>query len=171
MKPILLQCQKMGVTLFLYLDDALVLANFYTQVKEDGQRVVQLLLKLGFMLILEKCQLEPTQEFTHLGLVFNTNDRALSQPQDKVLAIKTQAAKVDSSTTCRGVMRLLGLKNFASMALARLHSCPLQFWLKENYKTKADLFEELKQDSEATQALHWCCTIKPQPKSMCKPLI
>ena len=63
---------------FLYLDDTLVLVNSYTQAKEDGQRVVQLLQRLGFILSLEKCQLEPTQEFTHLGLVFNTQNMTLS---------------------------------------------------------------------------------------------
>ena len=72
MKPILLQCQRMAIEVFLYLNDALVLANSYTQAKEDGQRVVELLQILGFVLSLEKCQLEPTQEFTHLGLVLNT---------------------------------------------------------------------------------------------------
>ena len=59
-KPILYLCQKMGITIFLYLDDALLLANSYTQAKEDGQRVVQLLQKLGFVLSLEKCQVELT---------------------------------------------------------------------------------------------------------------
>ena len=42
-KAILLQCQECGKTVFLYLDDALVLANSYTQAKEDGQIVVELL--------------------------------------------------------------------------------------------------------------------------------
>ena len=36
MKPNLLQCQRMGRTVFQSLDNALVLANSYTQVKEDG---------------------------------------------------------------------------------------------------------------------------------------
>ena len=42
MKPIFHLCWKMGMTifLFLYLDDAVVLANSYTQAKEDGQREV-----------------------------------------------------------------------------------------------------------------------------------
>ena len=75
--------------------------------------------------------------------------------------------------TCRGVLRLLCLTNFVSMALplARLHSFPLQFWLKENYKTPANLLEGLKTDLEPSQALLWWCTFKPQPKLICKLLI
>ena len=115
----------MGIRIFLYLDAALVPANSYTQAKEDGQRVVWLLQKLGFVLSLEKCQLESTQEFTHLGLVFNTQNRTLSLSWDNILAIKAKVAKVASSPTYRGMMKLLGLKNFASMTLplARLHCC------------------------------------------------
>ena len=141
----------MGITIFLYLDNALVLASSYTQAKEGRQKVVQLLQKLGFVLSLEKCQLEPTQEFTHLGLVINTQNMTLSLLQDKVLAIKAKAARVALSHTCRGVMRLLGLTNFAHMALplARLHSCLLQYWFKENNKSPADLFKGLKPDLEA----------------------
>ena len=64
-KPVLLLFWKMGITKFLYLDNALVLANSYTQAKENEQKVVQLVQKLGFVMRLKKCQLEPTQEFTH----------------------------------------------------------------------------------------------------------
>ena len=59
-KPILHLSQKMGITIFLYyLDDALLLATSYTQAKGEWHRVVQLLQRLGFVLSLEKCQLEP----------------------------------------------------------------------------------------------------------------
>ena len=37
----------MDITIFLYVDDVLVLSTSYTQAKEDGQRVV-LLFKTGF---------------------------------------------------------------------------------------------------------------------------
>ena len=67
-------------TIFLYLDDALVLANSYTQAKEDGQRVVQLLQKLGFVLSLEKCQLESNQEFTLGSGVWQTEYNLVTSP-------------------------------------------------------------------------------------------
>ena len=142
-KSILHLCWWMNITVFLYLNDALVPANSYTQAKEDEWKVVQFLQRLGFMLNLEKCKLQPTQEFTYLGLVLNTQSITLSLPKDKVVTIKTQAAKVASSSTCRGVIRLLGLTNVASMSLplSKLHSCPLQYCLKENYKTPDSLFK------------------------------
>ena len=44
----------MGIKIFLYLDNALVLVNSYTQTKEDWQRVVLLLQKLDFVLSLKE---------------------------------------------------------------------------------------------------------------------
>ena len=43
------------------------------------QRVVQLLQRLGFIQILEKCQLEPSEKFTHLGQGFNMQDMTVRQ--------------------------------------------------------------------------------------------
>ena len=70
-------------------------------------------------------------------------------------------------------MRLLGLTSFSSLALplARLYSYPLQFRLKGTYKSPADLFKGLKQNVDASQALHWWCTFKLQPKSICRALL
>ena len=163
-----------GYNSFLYLCDALVLANSYTHAKEDGQRVVQLLQRVGFVLSLETCHLEPTQEFTHLGLVFNTQNMTLSLPQDKVLTIKAQTAKEASSPTCKGVMRLLGLTNFFwqhGTTTSKITFSSHQYWIKENYQTPVDVFKGLKPAPEASQALHWWCTFKPQPKSIFRPLI
>ena len=49
MKPILLHCWKGGIMLFLYLDVTLILAIYYSKVK-DRQKVAQLLQRLGFIL-------------------------------------------------------------------------------------------------------------------------
>ena len=75
--PILLYCCKLGITLFLYPDDALVLGDTYDQAKTNGRIVAKLLLDLGFVLSLEKCNFEPTQVFTHLGVTWNTKTMML----------------------------------------------------------------------------------------------
>ena len=71
--------------------------------------------------------------------------------------MKAQADRVALLPVCRGVMRLLCLSNFASMVLplARLHSLPLQFGLKQTYRYLANLFEPLKFTQEAKEALLW----------------
>ena len=162
MKSIHLWCQKMGTALFLYLDDALILADSYSQLKKDQWRVAQLLQRLESVLSLEKCQLEPTQKFTHLGLDFNTQDMTLSLPQDKM----------SSSSTWRVWWGYLFLQMLpVALPMASLHSHPLQSWLRETYRTLADLFRGLKPNSEATQPLLWWCSFKPQPKALHRPLV
>ena len=83
--------------------------------------------EIGFHAEPENVPAGPTEEFTNMGLMLNTKIITLLLPQDKVLTMKGQAAKVASSPTFRDVIRLLGMTNYASMELllARLHSHPL----------------------------------------------
>ena len=64
--------------------------------------VAHLLDRLGFIVSLKRSQPEPTQFFTYLELCFNTKDMIVSLPQDKVLAIKAQVAKVPQSLYTKG---------------------------------------------------------------------
>ena len=50
MRPISPHCQKMGITLFLFLNKALILADSYEQARINGQRVASLLHKVVFVL-------------------------------------------------------------------------------------------------------------------------
>ena len=86
---------------------------------------------------------QPSQVFTHLGLTIDTRQMTISLPMDKVQAIKAQATQEALLPMCRGIMRQLGLTNFASMALPleRLHSHPFQFWWKGTYRFAADFFQ------------------------------
>ena len=172
-RPILLYCRKLGITLFLYLDDALVLGDTYDQAKTNGRIVAKLLLDLGFVLSLEKCNFEPTQVFTHLGVTWNTKTMMLSLPQEKVQAIQKQARHVLRNPTCRAVQRLLGLTNFASIALplARLQSRPLQWWLKQHYKGPSDMFKTMPITEEARHNLEWWRSFKSHPKSIHRPSV
>ena len=101
----------MSITLFLYLDDVLILAIFYSQVMKDGQRVAQLQERLGFVLSLEKCWLEPTQKFMLLGTGFHHTGHYLTTAQRQGASDKSQVAKMAFSPTCRSLMRLLSLPN------------------------------------------------------------
>ena len=90
-KPISLHCQKQSVTLFLYLDIAVILVESYMQARLDWQGVASLLHRLGFALSHNKCQLEPTHVFTYLGLTLDTRKMTISLLGKKVQAIKTSS--------------------------------------------------------------------------------
>ena len=172
-QPILLYCRKLGITLFLYLDNALVLGNTYDQAKTNGRIIAKLLWDLGFVLSLEKCNFEPTQVFTHLGVTWNTKMMKLLLPQDKVQVIQKQAQHVLRNLTCRAVQCLLGLTNFVSIALplTRLQLRPLQWWLKQHYKGPSDMFKTMPITEEAHHNLEWWCSFKLRPKSIHRPSV
>ena len=88
---------------------------------------------------------------------------------------KGSGSQIGLLPTCRGVMRLLGLTNFASMALplARLHSHPHTI-LAQGKVTRLQPIcsKDWSQTHEGLPKLmHWWHTFKPQLKSLCKPLI
>ena len=70
------------------------------------------------------------------------------------------------SSMCKGVMRLLGLTNFASLILlmVRIHSHCLQFWPRETYRSPANCSILLKYNQEVRGALLWWCQFVPWPK-------
>ena len=79
----------------------------------------------------------------------------------------------ETSLICRAVQCLLGLTNFANIALplARLQSRPLQWWLKQHYKDPSDLFKIMAITEEAHHNLEWWCSFKLHPKSIHRPSV
>ena len=82
----------MDITLFLYLNDALILIESCMQARIDGQRVSSLLQRLGFVLSLEKYQFRPTQVFTQVGVPFDTREMTISLPVDMVQVVNLKLA-------------------------------------------------------------------------------
>ena len=97
----------------------------------------------------------------------------LSLPQEKVQAIQKQARHVLRNLTCRAVQHLLGLTNFASIALplARLQSRLLQWWLKQHYKGLSDMFKTMPIMEEAHHNLEWWHSFRLHPKSIHRPSV
>ena len=104
------------------------------QISEDRWTESNLTLT-GFGLCTDSWQV-PVQTNTSVNspsLTFDTREMTISLPGEKVQTIKVQAARVALLPTCRAVMKLLCLTNFASMVLplARLHSHPSNFvWIR-----------------------------------------
>ena len=52
-----------GVSIIIYIDDTLVISDTSDKCKEDAQDVVNKLVELGLHIKLEKCSLQPSQNF------------------------------------------------------------------------------------------------------------
>ena len=167
-KPILHQYQRMGTTVFLYLDDALVLANFKLRPRTLGSTLTT---ETWFCAESGRVPAGANSRIytSWSGVQHTEYDFVTASGQGP--SDKDSDSQVASSLTCRAVIRLLSLINFAGMVLplARLHPYLLQFWLKGTYRTPADLFKGLKPNSEAIQALYCWCTFNP--KSLWRPFV
>ena len=167
-RPILLKCRKLGIILFIYIDDGLILAPTKEQAQQHGEIVIALMERLGFKISYEKSQLIPVQKFQHLGLIWDTQNMTTSLPQDKIEKIQDKAKEILKNPTPRRIMQILGQINFAAqgMQFAKLRSRPLQFWLQKCLKGPSSLFQRVEISNEARRCLEMWATFKPEPKPL-----
>lgn len=87
-RPITLFCRRLGVRVIFYLDDSIIMARSWQTLIHHRDLVLSLLRHLGFLINLEKSDLHRAQEFTFLGLHWNTQEARMSLPEDKVLKLQ-----------------------------------------------------------------------------------
>ena len=96
-----------GVSIIIYIDDTLVISD---KCKENAQDVVSKLVELGLHIKLEKCLLQPSQNFYFLGFLWDTNTMLCQLPEEKLLNIKALCKEVLSRdrVTVTLLQRLMG---------------------------------------------------------------
>lgn len=73
-RPITLFCRCLGVCVIFYLDDSIIMAHSRQTLIHHRKLVLSLLRRLGFLINLKKSDLHPAQEFTFLGLHWDTQE-------------------------------------------------------------------------------------------------
>ncbi|KAM9950946.1 hypothetical protein ACTFIT_005027, partial [Dictyostelium discoideum] len=68
LRPVLRMLRDINVSVIAYLDDLLIVGSTKEECLSNIKKTMDLLVKLGFKLNLEKSVLEPTQSITFLGL-------------------------------------------------------------------------------------------------------
>ena len=63
-----------GVIVAVYIDDIIVIGDSYKKCLIGTVKSIKLFLKLGFIIHPEKSSLQPSQEITYLGFVFNSKE-------------------------------------------------------------------------------------------------
>ena len=99
--------RRQGVRIIIYLDDWLIIGSNVEAVIEDLQKVMCLLQNLGFILNIEKSDLEPKQIMEFLGLLVDSLRLSLSLPEKKIVSI-TNACQVLFSKPEVGLLREVG---------------------------------------------------------------
>lgn len=129
---------SLGIRIIIYLDDILVLGRSPKHCIRDAQFVVDTLLRLGFHFKIEKCVLEPSQEFFFLGFIWNTMSMQIHLPEEKLMTIRTLSQKsLDSAEVQISQLQvLMGVLSAARPAIprSRARSRGIQRVILDNYK-------------------------------------
>ena len=99
-----------GVIVAIYIDDIIVIGDTYKECITGTIKTTKLFLKLRFILQQEKSSLQPSQEITYLGFVFNSKEMLVtltSEKREKILESCKSFFKKDSFTI-RELSRLIG---------------------------------------------------------------
>ena len=87
-KPPIACLRTEGVIVAIYIDDIIVIGDTYEECLIGTIKTIKLFLKLGFIIHPEKSSLQPSQEITYLGFVFNAKEKLVtltSEKREKIL--------------------------------------------------------------------------------------
>ena len=87
----------MGIHLYLYLDDILLLGESSRELEQSVQTTLQVLTRAGFIVNLRKSDLVPTQDMVYIGAQFRMDWGRVYLPEDRIdrlLAMVSSSSKV-----------------------------------------------------------------------------
>ena len=130
-----------GVSIMIYIDDILVLAETFEKCCRDAQFVINKLIELGLHIKKEKCLLQPSQHFYFLGYLWDTNRMTCQLPLEKLQNIKSLCKEILAKhwTTVRLLQRLMGCVIYTRPAvpMSRARSRGIQRMVLDHYKGKS----------------------------------
>ena len=139
--------RRRGIRLRVYLDDWLILAASEALCSQHTLLLEDLSLSLGFIFHPEKCSLTPSQQFSFLGMSFDSVKWIVSPSPERIerfIELRDTLMSQESASA-RSLAALLGQMESLSplLPLGRLHKRPLQRQLKLRWNQTTDSWDEL----------------------------
>ena len=142
-KEVKLMAMQRGIRIHQYLDDWLVRARSQHICLRHTQILVRMCQTLGWLVNLEKSELEPKQVFDFVGYQFDLRSGRVRPTPDrwKSLQDKIHALLLLPACPVRQFMSLIGLLTATEkqVHLGRLHMRPIQWHLKNNWRVPESL--------------------------------
>ena len=146
-KDLLEKCRVQKTRLHTYIDDWLVLAPNRALCQNQTSSLRSLASNLGFVVNEEKSELTPSQNFTYLGMVFDTLDQTVSPTPARLSALKDllHSLLAHRQSTARRLSKALGMMESLSslLPLGRLHKRPLQREFSARFTQSRDKWNKL----------------------------
>ncbi|VDI40872.1 Hypothetical predicted protein [Mytilus galloprovincialis] len=124
-----------GIRLVVYLDDWFLVNQSSLMLVQDREIVLNLLVKLGFIINLKKSSLTPTQKITYIGALFHLDLGIVMPTQERVLKLLKNSQSNELEKTCNSQRFFTSTWNYGF--LHRDDSL-----CKTSYETNSNLFAE-----------------------------
>ena len=142
-KEVKLMAINKGIRIHQYLDDWLVRARSHQHCLQHTQDLVEICQKLGWLVNVEKSELEPKQIFDFVDYQFDLKASRVWLTPDQWQNLQDKILEIPSQPTCpvRQFMSLIGLLTATEkqVHLGRLHMRPIQWHLKNNWRIPESL--------------------------------
>ena len=142
-KEVKLMVIHKGIRIHQYLDNWLVRATSHQACLQHTQDLVQICQELGWLVNLDKSELEPKQIFDFVGYQFNLRAGRVRPTPDQWQNLQDKILEILSLLTCpvQQFMSLIGLLTATEkqVHLGRLHMRPIQWHLKNNWRIPESL--------------------------------
>ena len=142
-KEVKLMATFKGIRIHQYLDDWLVRARSHRVCLQHTQELVRTCQNLGWLVNLDKSELEPKQVFDFVGYQFDLEVGRVRPTPDRWQTLQRKILEMLHQPTCpvRQFMSLIGLLTATEkqVHLGRLHMRPIQWHLKNTWRVPESL--------------------------------
>ena len=142
-----------------YLDDWLVRARSHQACLQHTQELVKLCQELGWLVNLEKSELEHKQIFDCVGYQFDLRAGRVRPTPDRWQNLQDKVSEILSLPACpvRQLMSLIGLLTATEkqVHLGRLHMRPIQWHLRNNWRVPESLEKVIQIPRSLHPHLQW----------------
>ena len=158
-KEVKLMATQKGIRLHQYLDDWLVRATSHRACLQHTQVLVQLCRQLGWLVNIEKSELDPKQVFNFVGYQFDLQSGRVRPTPDRCQSLQEKILELISRPACSvlELMSLIGLLTATEkqVHLGRLHMRPIQWHLKRNWRIPESLHKRIPLPRSLHPHLQW----------------
>ena len=158
-KEVKLMAQSRGIRIHQYLDDWLIRAPTRESCHQGTQSLLALCQELGWMVNMQKSELEPQQVFDFVGYQYDLLNGLVRPTQNRWEALQQKVTGLLQNRSCRvrTFMSLIGLLTATEkqVPLGRLHMRPIQWHLKKHWRVPESLEKEIPIPGSLHPHLQW----------------
>ena len=158
-KEVKLMAQSQGIRIHKYLDDWLIRAPTKESCHQGTQSLLALCQELGWMVNMQKSELEPQQVFDFVGYQHDLLNGVVRPTQNRWETLQQKITVLLQNRSCpvRTFMSLIGLLTATEkqVTLGRLHMRPIQWHLKKHWRVPESLEKEIPIPRSLHQYLQW----------------